>query len=100
MKFEFYSLEEALEIWCDSESLLNVCGYGNKHVFGIHRKRYKDILNGNYLSVEFRLYNNVPCAWFRYNEHKKYLVPMAFIKNIILEDSDSEGMILEAINYI
>lgn len=100
MKFEFYSLEEALGIWRDSELLLDAYKYSNGTVFGIYRDRYENIVNGKYLFIEFRFHSDVPCVWLKYSENTRCFVPMAFIKNIILEESDSEAMILEAINYM
>lgn len=100
MKFEFYNLAEALDIWRDSESLLNAYKYRDETVFGIYRDRYENIVNGKYLFIEFCFHCDVLCIRLKYSENTKYFVPMAFIKNIILEESDSEGMILKAINYI
>lgn len=100
MKFKFYSLEEALDIWYDSESLLNAYKYSVETVFGIYRDRYENIVNGKYLFDEFCYHRDVLCIWLKYSEDVKYFVPIAFIKNIILEESDSEAMILEAINYM
>lgn len=100
MKFEFYNLEEALGIWCDSELLLDTYKYSDETVFGIYRDEYENIVNGKYLFIEFCSHRDVLCVCLKYNEDVEYFVPIAFIKNIILEKSDSEGMILEAINYM
>ena len=100
MKFEFYNLEEALDIWRDSELLLDAYKYSDETVFGIYRDRYENIVNGKYSFIEFCVHSDVLCVWLEYSECTKYFVPIAFIKNIILEDSDSEAMILEAINYM
>lgn len=100
MKFEFYNLEEALGIWCDSGLLLDAYKYSDETVFGIYRNRYENIVNGKYLFLNFADHKGVECVYLDYDELYSYFVPTAFIKNIILEDSDSETMILEAINYM
>lgn len=100
MKFEFYNLEEALEIWCDSESLLDAYKYSDETVFGIYRNRYENIVNGKYLFLNFTDHKGIECVYLDYGGYIHYFVPISFIKNIILEDSDSESMILEAINYM
>lgn len=100
MKFEFYNLEEALDIWYNSELLPNAYAYSDKTVFGIYRDRYEDIVNGKYLFIEFCLHRDVLCIWLKYSEDTKYFVPTAFIKNIILEKSDGEAIMSNVINYL